>query len=119
MTTLDEIPQNTRLMAIVSPNAAVFAWVLGGLPSCVSLFFPPALLCTVPLFIVLSGVGAFTGYRARQQMAEGPSDMRLNRAATVGLYIGLAGTVIGLLMGCVLAIGALVLGPALLNEMLG
>ncbi|KAA3645883.1 MAG: hypothetical protein DWQ07_11855 [Chloroflexi bacterium] len=97
MSNLYEIPQRTRLLAILSPNATVFSWVLGAAPSCLFLFFPPALLCTMPIFIGLSAVGAYTGWRARKEMAEGVSDPRMNWIAGVGMVLGIVSVVIGIL----------------------
>ena len=97
MSNLAEIPQRTRLMSILSPNAVVFSWVLGAAPSCLFLFFPPALLCTMPVFIGLSAVGAYTGWRARKDMAEGVSDPRMNWVAGVGMVLGIVSVVIGTL----------------------
>ena len=105
-----DIPQNTRIKALVSVNTAFFGWLLGGLPSCLGFFFPPMLVCTVPLFIGLSGIGALTGYQARKEMAEGVSDFRLNRASTMGFYIGIAGIIFGIIGACVLVFLFVLLG---------
>jgi len=110
MSNLADIPQNTRVKALVSVNSSFFGWFLGGLPSCLGFFFPPLLVCTVPLFILLSAIGAFTGYQARKEMAEGVSDFRLNRASTMGFYIGVAGIIFGIIGACVLVFLILVLG---------
>ena len=47
--------RKTNIYAIVSGNAAMFGWLLGGLPTCLGIFFPPILFCTVPIFILLLG----------------------------------------------------------------
>ncbi len=110
--------RKTNIYAIVSGNAALFGWVLGGMPTCLGVFFPPILFCTIPIFIVLSSVGAFTGYRARQMFAEGHGMPRLKPAAMIGLIVGSAGVVVGLLAGCLLILGAIFIGPLFLQELM-
>jgi hypothetical protein len=105
-------------MARTSIGAAAVGWLLGGLGSCCLTFvFPPGTYCTGPIFLVGSIVAAVAGYMGRKQIKEQGGSKEDEQWATIGMILGLIGSVLGIGLVCLTVFG--IAGLALLGPDIG
>lgn len=105
-------------MSRTSIGAAAVAWLLGGLGSCCLFFvFPVGTYCTGPIFLIGSIVAAIAGYMGRKQVQEQGGSKEDEQWATIGMILGLIGSVLGLGLVCLAVFG--IAGLALLGPDIG
>lgn len=97
-------------MAVTSIGAAAVAWILGGIGSCCLFIIPFAIYCTGPVFLIGNIVAAVSGFMARRQVQEEGGSKQDEQWATVGLILGIIGTVLGIGALC-LFLGLLLFSP--------
>ena len=86
-------------MAVTSIGSAAVAWLVGGIGTCclsIIPFISVLTLCTGPLFLIGNIVAIVTGYMGRQQVREQGGSKEDEQWATIGLVLGVIGTVLGL-----------------------
>lgn len=107
------------LLNLVCLGYAGMFWALGGLGTCALLFlFPPALLCTLPLFLIGVITAAVTGHIGRSQIKASGGAQTGDGLALAGVVLGWSGIGLGVLSLCVLPVfGTLIL--ALLGPTIG
>jgi hypothetical protein len=107
--------------AVTSLGAAAVGWLLGGVGTCCLFFIPfisTATYCTGPIFLIANIVAAVTGYMARKQIREEGGSKQDEQWATIGLVLGIIGTVLGIGLVCLLLTSILslsLLGPDIGN----
>ncbi|NIW49970.1 MAG: hypothetical protein GWN30_35905 [Gammaproteobacteria bacterium] len=102
-------------MARTSIGAAAVGWLLGGLGSCCLFFvFSRGTYCTGPIFLIGSMVAAIAGYMGRKQIQEQGGSKEDEQWATIGMILGLIGSVLGIGLVCLAVFsiaGLALLGP--------
>jgi len=93
-------------MARTSVGAAAVAWILGGIGTCCLFFvFPVGAYCTGPIFLIGSIIAAVTGFMGRKQIQEEGGSKEDEQWATVGMILGIIGSVLAIGFLCLAVFG--------------
>ena len=123
MSTYQSAHVTRNRMATTSLGAAAVAWLLGGIGTCCLWFIPfinVLAYCTGPLFLIGNIVAAVTGYMGRREIKEKGGSKEDEQWATIGMILGIVGSIIGIGMICLVVLGILgITGLSLLGPEIG